>query len=62
MQQYCNMNYHSKLGDNIKFIIIITIIINAGKIGSWSLLSLITFLKQNRSSLLFPTHITSDEL
>jgi len=29
------MNYHSKLGDNIKFIIIIIIIIiNAGKIGS----------------------------
>jgi len=36
-QQHCNMNYHSKLGDNIKFIIIIIIIIifnNAGKIGS----------------------------
>jgi len=33
-QQHCNMNYHSKLGDNIKFIIIIIIIINAGKVGS----------------------------
>lgn len=32
-QQYCDMNYHSKLGDNTKFIISSSII-NSGKIGS----------------------------